>query len=75
MDGAAHRAAERAVDELVALDPAEARELRSDHERREVHAVVGGDADRGARKRGLDLLGRSLPATWRHSKGCRRRGV
>ena len=56
VDLAAHRAAERAVDELVALQRAQARELRGDDERREVHAVVGLDSDRRSGQRGLDLL-------------------
>ena len=57
MDGAAHRVAQRPIDELVALQRAQARELRGDHERREVHVVVRRDTDRRARERGLDMLG------------------
>ena len=56
MDLAAHRVAERAIDELVPLQRAQARELRRDDERREVHVVVGCDADRRPGQRGLDLL-------------------
>jgi len=56
VDRAAQRVAERGVHELVALQRAKSRELRGDDERREVHAVVGCDADRRSGQRGLDML-------------------
>lgn len=56
MDGAAHRLAERAVDELVPGDRAQSLELRRDDERIEVHAVFGRHADLCPWQRALDPL-------------------
>ena len=54
VDLSAHRRAERAVDELVALERAQALELRGDDRRLEVHVVVGAHVDARARQCRLD---------------------
>jgi hypothetical protein len=56
MDDAAHRLAERVVDELVPSDRAQSLELRRDDERAEVDAVFGRHADLCPWQRALDPL-------------------
>ena len=57
MDLPAHERAERLVDELVAGDRPQARELRCNDLRREMGVVVGFDAHGGAGQSGADEFG------------------
>ena len=60
MDFAPHERAERLVDELVAGDGPQARELRRNDLRGEMRVVVGLHAHLGARQSGTDEFGNSF---------------